>query len=198
MFGPLLRALQITAEQVAGVHWRMQTEPDDAGPPIGTVAGADEYADELVGILGEAAEPTGQAGRLDYFERFAGLVVAAWDEALHTFAADTSAVAAYRLPPEQAALLVGQISAAARRVDLRGRIAAALRARAGFHARARTSSMASSRISASTGLRKAVALPLARPAQASAGFLLHVARSGACLRSRPSPRPMTGRFMSTG
>ena len=135
MFGPLLRALQITAEQVAGVHWRMQTEPDDGFAPIGAVAGADEYAADLAGLLGDAPPGAEGSGRLDYFERFAGMVVAAWDETLGAFAADTAALATYKLSPEQAALLAGQIGAAARRIDLRGRVAAALRERAGFHGR---------------------------------------------------------------
>ena len=64
------------------------------------------------------------------------MVVAAWDEQLGALAADTALLATYRLPPEQAALLVGQIAAAARRTDLRGRIAGTLREFAGFHGRA--------------------------------------------------------------
>jgi len=136
MFGPLLRALQITGEQVTGVYWRMQTEPDDDIAPIGAIAGQDAYAMALSGVFGEVAAPVEGAGRLDYFERFAGRVIAAWDETLQSFASDTAAVAAYKLPQEQAGLLVGQIAAAARRLDLRGRIAATLRDRAGFHGRA--------------------------------------------------------------
>jgi len=139
MFGPLLRALQISPDQVAGVHWRMQTEPDDAPAPIGAVGAVDDYADELAGILGAAEAPPpdpAEAGPRDYFERFAGLTLSAWDEALHGVAADPATATAYRLPAEQAALLVGQILAASRRLDLRGQIAQALRERAGFHGRA--------------------------------------------------------------
>jgi hypothetical protein len=134
MFGRLLRAMQISADQVAGVYWRMQTEPDGAATPVGTVAGSDEYADELGGLLGDAPPPS--AGRQDHFERFAGLAIAAWDETLSTFAGNLGALANYHVPPDQAALLVGQVAAAARRVDLRGSIAEALRARASFVGRA--------------------------------------------------------------
>ena len=138
MFGSLLRALQISAEQVAGVHWRMQTEPEEAGAPVGTVASVDEYADELAGLLGETSPAPAEVstGRLDYFERFVGAVIAAWDETLNLFASDIAGLAAYKLPPEQAALLVGQIAAGARRTDLRGRIAATLRTHASFHGHA--------------------------------------------------------------
>jgi hypothetical protein len=135
MFGRLLRSLQITPEQVAGVHWRMQTQPDDAATPVGTVAATDDYAADLAELLGNAV-PTLHGGRQDYFERFAGLVVAAWDETLSAFASNIGARATYRLPPDQAALLVGQIAAAARRRDLRGSIAATLRERASFVGRA--------------------------------------------------------------
>jgi hypothetical protein len=74
-------------------------------------------------------------GRFDYFDRFAGLVVASWDETLMTFAANTVALPLFKLAPDQAALLVSQIAAAGRRTDLRGRIATLLREHAGFHGR---------------------------------------------------------------
>jgi hypothetical protein len=136
MFGPLLRAMQISAEQVAGVHWTMQNEPESSFTPIGMVAGADEYADELADLMGDVPLPTDKSAPLDYFEHFAGMVVAAWDEMLGAFAADTNALAAYRMPSELAALLVGQLGAAARRTDLRGCLAGSLRERASFHGRA--------------------------------------------------------------
>jgi hypothetical protein len=136
MFGALLRALQITPEQVVGIHWRMQTEPHDDVAPIGTVAAADEYTDELAGLLGDPPAAAEGSGRLDYFERFARMVIAAWDETLNAFAADTALLTAYRLPAEQAALLIGQIGAGARRTGLSGRIAGALREGASFHGRA--------------------------------------------------------------
>jgi hypothetical protein len=127
MFGPLLRAMQISAEQVAGVHWTMQNEPESSFTPIGTVASADEYANELADLMGDVPLPTDNAAPLDYFEHFAGMVVATWDEMLGAFAADAGGLAA---------LLVGQLGAAARRTDLRGRIAGSLRERASFHGRA--------------------------------------------------------------
>ena len=137
MFGPLLRAMQITQEQVAGVHWRMQTEPEDNLAPVGIIAAETEYVNELADLLGESSAAA-YAGRLDYFERLAGMVIGAWDETLQAFAADTAFLAAAKLPPEHAALMAGQIAAAARRTDLRGCLAATLRERAGFHGRAAT------------------------------------------------------------
>ncbi|HEY0182980.1 MAG TPA: virulence factor SrfC family protein, partial [Rhodopila sp.] len=138
MFGALLRALQITAEQVAGVYWRMQTVPDDGNmAPVGTVASTADILRELdgLGLLGDPEPAAAQAERLDYFEHFAGLVVAAWDETLQAVAADTGMLTAFRLPAEQAGLMVGQIAAAAGRTDLRGRLAASLRRHASFHGR---------------------------------------------------------------
>jgi hypothetical protein len=139
MFGALLRSLQVTQEQVAGVHWRMQTDYDDQPAPIGAVGGAALYDDELSGILASSADheaPERSKAPFDYFDRFADLVLATWDEAMHSFAADVTTQATFHLPAEQSALLVDQISAAARRKNLRGTIADALRQHAGFHGRA--------------------------------------------------------------
>ena len=137
-FGGLLRALQITTEEIAAIHWQMETEPGEEPMPIGAVNVQDDYLDQLSGILDEviaAEKPTHPAPR-DRFERFADLVLGAWDQKrLQAFASDPATHTFFRLPPEHAAILVGQLSVAARRVDLRGRIAAELRQRAIFGGR---------------------------------------------------------------
>jgi hypothetical protein len=137
-FGALLRALQITTEEIAAIQWQMETEPDDEPMPIGTISVQDDYEKDLDEIFGDTivAEKPARTAPRDRFERFTDLVLGAWDEKrLQAFASDPATHTAFRLPPEQAAILVGQLSTAARRVDLRSQIAEALRQRAIFGGR---------------------------------------------------------------
>jgi hypothetical protein len=132
MFGALLRALQVTGDQMLDVWWRLQSEPDRAGP-IGPTTSSMDYGSEL-GLSIEEDEATQGLAR-DRFEQFADLAIAAWTETMNGFAEETRADGPYRIPREQAATLVGEIGAAARRLRLRALLADRLRSRAAFQNR---------------------------------------------------------------
>ena len=136
MFGPLLRQMQVTPDVISSVYWELQSKADDAPVPIGTVASRLDYLSALSGLLDDdepAAPPPVQAR--DRFERFADLALAEWNRQLQALAGDPATPKVFHVPREQAATLVNEIMTAARRVDLRGRIAADLRTRASFQHR---------------------------------------------------------------
>jgi hypothetical protein len=126
MFGLLLRGLQVTPDQVTSVYWRMQSEPDDEAVPIGAVAGDDDL--DLPAWL----RPTAATKTRDRFDRLADLALADWHEGMRAFAEAPEIEPAFRLPRDQALVLIGELERAARRLDLRGQIARALHARASF------------------------------------------------------------------
>jgi hypothetical protein len=132
-FGSLLHAMQLSSDDVAAAHWRMETEPSDA-VPLGTVGGGSERRRRLQRIFNTSAEEApARAAPRDRFEFFADLVLGDWSEKrLQALAADPATHYEYRLPPEQAAILVGQIATASRRIGLRDQIAEELRRRAAF------------------------------------------------------------------
>ena len=137
MFGPLLRQMQVTPDLVSSVYWDLQSKPDDAPVPIGTVGLQDDYLGALAGLLDDEADapPPGPAQARDRFERFADMALAEWQRQLQALADDPATAAVFRLPREQAATLVNALMTAARRLDLRGRIAHDLRLRASFQHR---------------------------------------------------------------
>ena len=140
MFGPFLRALQVTSDQMASVYWRLQSEPEDTAP-IGTVSLADDYMGELGDFFGTPA-PVAANGRgdapaaaRDRFEKLADLALSEWSDTMQAVADDGATPLVFKVPREQAATIVGEMWAAARRQGLRHRIAEDLRTRAGFQHR---------------------------------------------------------------
>ena len=133
MFGPLLRQMQVTPDLISSVYWELQSDPDDMPVPIGTIGSRDDYLSALGGLLDDEPEPPVQAR--DRFERFADLALAEWHRQLQALADDPASATVFRMPREQASTLVNEIMAAARRLDLRGRIAQDLRSRASFQHR---------------------------------------------------------------
>jgi hypothetical protein len=131
MFGALLRALQVTSDQVTGVYWDLQTSSE---VPIGAANVESDYADALGDLLGEPAAAT--QGTRDRSDMFADMALAEWASGMAAIAEDAATATALRVPREQAMILVRELERAARRQDLRGLIAATLRDRAGFHNRA--------------------------------------------------------------
>jgi hypothetical protein len=131
-FGMLLRALQVTSDQMQDVWWQFQSEPENASP-VGVTSLESDYESDL-GLPSEPAEPPQNAVR-DRFERFADLAIAAWGANMSNFLSELQASANLNLPLEEATILVGEIALAARRHGLRAALAAGLRQRAVFQAR---------------------------------------------------------------
>ena len=131
MFGALLRALQVTSDQITGVYWDLQTSSE---VPIGAANLESDYADALGDLLGEPAAAT--QGTRDRSEMFADMALAEWARGMAAIAEDAATATALRLPREQAIILVRELERAARRQDLRSLIAVTLRERASFHNRA--------------------------------------------------------------
>lgn len=132
-FGALIRALQVTSDQITSVYWRLQSGADDTPTPIGTVSRDEDYGD-LGELLGEPA-PSGPAAARDRFERFAELAIEDWTRGMQTFAESHEAETIYRISRERAQVLTGEIARAARRLDLRGRATRALHTHASFQNR---------------------------------------------------------------
>ncbi|MGH7117824.1 MAG: virulence factor SrfC family protein [Acetobacteraceae bacterium] len=140
MFGPLLRAMQLGAEEVRGLIWRIEGEEGLGATPMGASSLDEETERDLEELLGGPRAATSAASVQDYFDLVAARVIAAWDDSLQALAADTDRLARYRLPPDTARFLVGEVSAAARRLGLRRRLAEAERAGAAFLSRDATRS----------------------------------------------------------
>jgi hypothetical protein len=139
MFGALLRALELSPEQIAGLYWRLQTDDDVMAEtrvaPVGQVPSHGDYADGIGDLLPELAEAAApRTAPRDRFERLADAALQEWHRSMRLFAEDTEMVLQplFRIGREQALALVGEIERAARRLGLRERAASALRARANF------------------------------------------------------------------
>jgi len=134
MFGPLIREMQVTQDLISSVYWELQSKADDAPVPIGAVGLRNDYLSALGGLLDdEPAAPKLQAR--DRFDRFADLALAEWNRQMLALADDVATPAVFHIPHEQAATLVNEIMTAARRLELRDRIAQDLRLRASFQHR---------------------------------------------------------------
>ena len=131
MFGPLLRQMQVTQDTVSSVYWELQSAPDET--PIGTGGTRGAYLSALGGLLDD--EPPAPTRARDRFERFADLALAEWNRQLTALADDPATLTVFQIPREPAALLTQALATAARRVELRDRIAADLRDRASFQHR---------------------------------------------------------------
>ena len=125
MLGSLLRALQVTTDQIAAVYRRLESDTSEHLTPIGTLSTEDDY----LAALGLAAPPTREVATVarDRYERFVDAALAEWSRSMQELVSDADAQAAFRLPREQAATLAGEIWSAARRLKLRDRIATDLR-----------------------------------------------------------------------
>ena len=140
MFGPLLRQMQVTDDLIGSVYWDLQSKADAAPVPIGTVGSGRDYRKALGALLADddddAAEavPTAPEVR-DRFDRFADQSLTEWNRQLLALADDPATQAVFQLPRARAAMLVNEIMTAARRLDLRDRIAQDLRDRASFQHR---------------------------------------------------------------
>jgi hypothetical protein len=128
-FGRLIRALQVTPEELTSAWWRMQTEPAEEAP-VGTRAGEEDYLAELGDLVAPAAQ--GEHRARDAFERYADLAVAEWMEKMHRAAAEPETAEQLKLPREAASALVAQIGAGARRTGLSARVAQRLREAASY------------------------------------------------------------------
>ena len=141
MFGPLLRQMQVTDDLIGSVYWDLQSKPDAAPVPIGTVASGHDYRKALGALFADDDEddevvPVQAAPAVrDRFDRFADQSLAEWNRQLLALAEDPATPAVFHLPRARAAMLVNEIMTAARRLDLRDRIANDLRARASFQHR---------------------------------------------------------------
>jgi hypothetical protein len=131
MFGALLRSLQVTADQITGVYWDLQTRSDG---PIGEASLESDYMNELGDLLGDTAVAA-SAGARDRSEMFADMAIAEWGRGMTSLAEDPTTISALLVPREQAMVLVRELERAARRLDLRDMIAGALRNRASFQNR---------------------------------------------------------------
>ena len=134
MFGPLIRQMQVTEDLISSVYWELQSKADDAPAPIGTVGSRGDYLSALGGLLDDEP-PAPKLQARDRFDRFADLALAEWNRQLLALADDPATPAIFHLPREQAANLVNEIMTAARRLELRDRIAQDLRTRASFQHR---------------------------------------------------------------
>lgn len=143
-FGLLLRALMVEAEalQVAFTRLVLHAPAEDPGatPVLGAAAKASDLADELAGLFGEqpplAAPPAAASGATtDIADQFAEAALAEWQERLRGFAVDPATPSFLLIPREQAAFLTSQLAAGAAWQGLRGRIAAAIRAKASYRER---------------------------------------------------------------
>jgi len=130
-FGALLRALQVTADQVGSIYWRLQSEPEDEAGPVGTASGADDYG-ELGGLLDD--DTPAPAAR-DRFERLSDLALEDWTRGMQTVAESLGVEAEFRLSRENALMLVGEVARASRRVRLDRKLTQALHAQASFQQR---------------------------------------------------------------
>jgi hypothetical protein len=130
MFGALLRALQVTTDQITGVYWDLQTSNEG---PIGAANLERDYFDALGEIMEESK--IGAAGVRDRSEMLADMAIAEWGRSMTALADDPTTPSALHVPREQAMTLARELERAARRLDLRGLIAEALRQRASFQNR---------------------------------------------------------------
>lgn len=143
-FGLLLRNLQVAADDLVGLFYRVETEAvagggglADVGPALGLRPDARGMMDALFGdgpVTGEIAAPVPARAR-DQAERFADAALAHWMEQIHAFADNGALRDRVGLDGVAASTLVEEIGLGARRIDLAARIAERVRAMSAFRAR---------------------------------------------------------------
>ena len=134
-FGPLLRAMQLGAEETRGLIWRIESDEGPRAAPVGAAAMDDDFEAALDELFPTAMAAPAAAAQ-DYFDLVADRVIAAWDDQLQALAADPERLARYRLTPEPARLLIGMLTTGGRRLGQHRRLAQALRDGASFLSRA--------------------------------------------------------------
>jgi len=140
-FGLMLRAMQVEAEALAHSFYRLLLHAAEEGaqpaPVTGAAVRAEDLHDDLAGLFGAEPPPTaGKAeSRTDIADQLAEAALAEWQERLRSFSADPTTASFLLIPREQATFLASQLAAGASWQDLRGSIAAAIRARTGYHER---------------------------------------------------------------
>jgi hypothetical protein len=144
-FGLMLRALQVNAEMLAEAFRRRLldvAEGEAAGlAPIGARVAGGDLAREFDALFDDdapspaPAPATDSDAPQDMADLLAAVALGEWVDTLHRFAARADLQALFRLPPDAATFLTGQLAQAGRRIGLRARIAAAIRAGTGPHER---------------------------------------------------------------
>ncbi|MFZ9416239.1 MAG: virulence factor SrfC family protein [Alphaproteobacteria bacterium] len=133
-FGLMLRALQVEQDALADA-FRRQTLEAAGGTaavvaPVGTRVG-DDLAKDFEAMFADtdpAPPPLPvQDGPKDMADLLASAAVAEWIDGMNRFAARPDLQELFRMSPEVAATLVGQMVHASRRLGLRERIAATMR-----------------------------------------------------------------------
>jgi hypothetical protein len=126
MLGSLLRALQVTPDQVLAVYRRLEADVSNTPAPIGTLSTEEDYLFAL-GLDQPRSTLNTVPVAKDRYERFVDAAMAEWSGQMQSLAMDEDAQIAFHLPREQAATVAGEIWSAARRLQLRDRIAQELR-----------------------------------------------------------------------
>jgi hypothetical protein len=130
MFGPLLRALMVSLDQMASVYWRLQLRPDgNRTLPDGVVTPGSAF-DKLFGLA--PVEDKQPVAALDSFDRLAEMAIEEWTRAMQGLAEDPSTEAVFNLPRDPAMVMAAELARAARRLRLRASIAETLRTKANF------------------------------------------------------------------
>ena len=141
MFGPLLRALQVSRDQMVDVWRLLQTRPGADPVPIGAVGDADDIFTDLFGEEGaEIVRDSPSAATVhDRFEQFADMALDEWARTCGAFAQAPETEASFRMPTEQATVLVSGLATLAARLDLRDALARRLRTECSHQSRITTS-----------------------------------------------------------
>jgi hypothetical protein len=136
MFGPLLRALQVSRDQMIEVWRELQMKPGQDPAPIGAASQAGSVFDDLFGGSADAATAASPAPLVrDRHAQFADIVIETWERLCRDLAAAAATPASFRLPPEQAQALVAGLIGLERRLEFGGRLAARLRAECSHQSR---------------------------------------------------------------
>ncbi len=137
MFGPMVRALVVSRDQMVSVWRAMQNEPEAAAVPVGLASDASKLLADMFGDLDDEVG-TGPAKALavrDLHYRFAQMVIEEWTRLMNCFVAEPAAEQIFRISADQAEALVAALGATASRLNLVGRLASRLRTTCGHHSR---------------------------------------------------------------
>ena len=129
--GALLRAMQVTPDQIMSVYWSLQSDAEDP-VPIGAVGAADDY-EEMFGLADPV--PAAKVEVRDRFERLADLSLADWVRGMQSMAQTEGIETALKLPREKATVLVNEIARASTRLALRQKLTQALHHHASYQQR---------------------------------------------------------------
>lgn len=135
-FGELLQALLVDSEELEAIYYRIETRlPDgkegEIAPSIGTAVDMAKMK-QLLGL-----GPVEMAGQnlQDDAALFAREAVAEWMQDLQDLVANASLCDYYKLPESGMAEFIKELIAGAKRLDIEGRVTAAVRQATGFRLR---------------------------------------------------------------